>query len=191
MSRTKHFNYQNTLSQVREARENYYEENRDEFFQPLKKVEDEILALRQAGEDIPEELEERRMAAKTAWQAFFKENDPDSYRSAAEERSRYKKKSKKVLSAKIEIIDHEALSEVTFKEPTVEWSADFKPGSLVETKNGDMGLVVAEHDEKYRGKKKTNRPSWIKRGMEDSYVKLLVNGVEEWHKKFSVSPLDD
>ena len=39
--------------------------------------------------------------------------------------------------------------------------------------------------------KRAKRPSWIKKGMEDSYVKLLVNGVEEWHKKFSVSFLDD
>ena len=102
-----------------------------------------------------------------------------------------KKKSKKNIQKKIVIVDEEALREVRMEVPKVEWSESFSPGCLVETRNGDIGIIVAEHNEKYGGAKRAKRPSWIKKGMEDSYVKLLVNGVEEWHKKFSVSFLDD
>ena len=105
-------------------------------------------------------------------------------------RRKHKRKSKKNIKSKIEIVDREALSAVTHKAVQVEWSADFSPGSLMETKNGDIGIVVAESDSR-PGRNKKNRPAWIKRGMEDSYVRLLVNGVEEWHKKFSVSPISE
>jgi|TARA_R110000824_G_scaffold184337_1_gene365283 hypothetical protein len=142
-------------------------------------------------EILEEELESGAIETSEYYEWLDENPKPSSV--AAEKataRRKYKRKSKKNISNKIEIVDREALSAVTHKEVKVEWAADFNPGSLMETKNGDIGIVVAESDARL-GRNKRNRPSWIKRGMEDSYVRLLVNGVEEWHKKFSVTPLND
>jgi hypothetical protein len=124
--------------------------------------------------------------------AWLEENPQPSTIAAdkALERRKHKRKSKKNITNKIEIVDREALSDVVYKDVKVEWASDFNPGSLMETKTGDIGIVVAESDGHLR-RKRRNKPAWMKRSMEDSYVRLLVNGVEEWHKKFSVTPLSD
>ncbi len=164
------FHQQDVLAQARE--------NRDaEWEQGLAEMTDKLNAGEISGLEYDRWLEENPQPSEVAF-----EN--------AKARRKHKRKSKKNITNRIQIVDREALSEVTHKEVKVEWSADFSPGNLMETKNGDIGIVVAEDDSR-PGRSKKNRPAWIKRGMEDSYVRLLVNGVEEWHKKFSVSPISE
>ena len=104
------------------------------------------------------------------------------------ERKRYKRKSKKNIKNNITIIDQDALRDVKTQETKIEWGKGLEEGSLVETRDGDIGMVMAQYDPTHN---RVTRPKHIKAAMIGSYVRLLVNGTEEWHTKLSVSPLED
>jgi hypothetical protein len=112
----------------------------------------------------------------------------DAVQDQTKERTRLKRKSKKHTRARIEIVDHAALREVELRETTIEWSSDFDEGSLVETRDGDVGMVMEQHDPSHN---RVTKPKHIKYTMLNSYVRLLVNGNVEWHTKVSVSSLAD
>ena len=103
------------------------------------------------------------------------------------QRKKYKRRSKKNVQAKIMVLDEEALHDVTVTSKKLEWSGEIHKGALVETRSGDIGIVMAQHDMDTM----IRRPKHVKQAMEGSYVRLLVNGKEEWHPKLSVSPLTD
>ena len=104
------------------------------------------------------------------------------------ERRRMKRKSKRNVKAKIEIIDHDAMGDVKLQGTSIEWSSDFDEGSLVETRDGDVGIIMEQHD-LVTGR--PIRPRHVKAAMADSYIRVLVNGEVQWHTKVSVSSLSD
>ena len=104
------------------------------------------------------------------------------------ERKRLKRKSKKNIKAKIEIVDRQAHREVKMQETTIEWGKGLEEGNLVETREGDIGMVMEQYDPTHN---RVSKPKHIKAAMIGSYVRLLVNGIVEWHTKLSVSPLED
>ena len=108
---------------------------------------------------------------------------------AVMERKRYKRRSKKNITNNIKVLDREALYDVRQQVgTTIEWSSDFNEGSLVETRDGDIGMVLQQWDPTQN---RVAKPKHIKTVLMDSYVRLLVNGKEEWHTKVSVSAPED
>ena len=104
------------------------------------------------------------------------------------ERKRLKRKSKKNIKNKIEIVDRHAMRDMTMKETKIEWGKGLEEGNLVETRDGDIGMVMEQYDPTHN---RVSKPKHIEAAMVGSYVRLLVNGIEEWHTKLSVSPLED
>ena len=74
------------------------------------------------------------------------------------------------------------------QETKIEWGKGLEEGKLVETRDGDIGMVMAQYDPTNN---RVSKPRHIEAAMIGSYVRLLVNGIEEWHTKLSVSPLED
>lgn len=177
--------YQSVLAQVRESRHDYFDENRERFFRPIQLLADEKLQLQMSGAPVPQELLDREAEARAAWQAFLDEHSPDSYRTAAQKRVRYKRKSKKNATARTEILDHDAHREVRIQRVDIEWDPSLSDGNLVVTKTGDIGMVLGQYSNVEVRKSRETQ------ALKGAYVKLLVNGVEEWHKKLSVKPLED
>ena len=104
------------------------------------------------------------------------------------ERKRLKRKSKKNVKNNITVLDRDALRDVKMHETKIEWGKGLEEGNLVETRDGDIGMVIEQYDPTHN---RVTKPKHIKAAMINSYVRLLVNGVEEWHTKLSVSPLED
>ena len=178
--------YQSVLAQARESRYDYFEENRERFYRPVQLVAVEMFELTNAGLPIPQELLDREEEARTAWQSFFDEHYPDNYRDKARQRARFKKKSKKNVKSKTVILNREAHRDVRIQRVDIEWDPALGDGNLVMTKSGDIGMVLGQYSRGTSVRKKQ-----AKQVLKDAYVKLLVNGVEEWHKKLSVKPLED
>jgi len=156
--------------------------------------------IEQAGEnrdaDWVEQEEELNMQLRAGeieeyvYWAWLEENPRPSEvaQEQLKERAKKKRKSKKNVQSRIEVLDREALRDVVMSETTIEWSSDFKEGSLVETREGDIGMVTEQYDPTHN---RVTKPAHIKAAMVNSYVRLLVNGVVEWHTKLSVSSLTD
>ena len=140
-------------------------------------------------EELNRQLRDGVIEDKVYWD-WLDENPRPSEEIARQtkERRRLKRKSKKNVKSRIEVIDRDALRDVEMKETKIEWSSDFEEGSLVETRDGDIGMVLKQHDPTHN---RVRKPKHIKAAMVGSYVRLLVNGVEEWHTKLSVSALED
>ena len=140
-----------------------------------------------------EELEAKARAGEITWDEYWEwcHSTPRPSVVIAEqmaERKQMKRKSKKNVSSRIEIIDRSALYDVEAKETTIEWGDTFQEGSLVMTRDGDIGMVMAQWDPTNN---KVSRPKHIKAALAGAYVRLLVNGREEWHTKVSVSSPED
>ena len=105
-----------------------------------------------------------------------------------QERKRLERKSKKNIKKNITIVDQDALRAVKMQETKIEWGKGLEEGNLVETRAGDIGIVMAQYDPTHN---RVTKPKHIEAAMIGSYVRLLVNGREEWHTKLSVSPLED
>jgi hypothetical protein len=140
-------------------------------------------------EELNRQLRDGVIEGKVYWD-WLGENPRPSEEIARQtkERRRLKRKSKKNVKSRIEVIDRDALRDMEMKETVIEWSSDFEEGSLVETRDGDIGMVLKQHDPTHN---RVRKPKHIKAAMMGSYVRLLVNGVEEWHTKLSVSALED
>jgi hypothetical protein len=133
-------------------------------------------------------LKQARSEAYQVWTTWQEENSPINHQEAVAARKRMKRKSKRNVKARLEIVNHEALYEVEMKETTIEWSSDFDKGSLVETRDGDIGIVMEQYDVSHN---RVTKPAHIKTAMLNSYVRVLVNGEVQWHTKVSVSSLSD
>ena len=138
-------------------------------------------------EELNRQLRAREIEEHVYWD-WLEENPRPSElaQSQAKERRKKKRKSKKNVQARIEVLDREALHDINMKETMIEWSSDFKEGSLVETRDGDIGMVTEQYAPPHN---RVTKPQHIKAAMVNSYVRLLVNGVVEWHTKLSISPL--
>ena len=159
---------QDLMTQARETRDADWEEQEESLNLQLR-----------AGE-----IEE-----KVYWD-WLDEKPPPSHEieRQVKERRRLKRKSKKNVTARIEIVDRRALRDLEMKATTIEWGSDFTEGSLVETRDGDIGMVLKQYDPTHN---RVVKPKHIKAAMIGSYVRLLVNGLEEWHTKLSVSAPED
>ena len=182
--------------QARESRQQYWDEHAPGLEEKAARLQAKLdslytddLAEFERISKTPEykALQEEARAAQVAWGEFWNNNHPSAAEMKAQERKRMKRKSRKNVKSRIEIIDPSAMSAVQAKETTIEWSSDFEEGSLVETRNGDIGIVMEQWDPTHN---RVVKPKHIKAAMAGSYVRLLVNGVEEWHTKFSVSALE-
>lgn len=139
------------------------------------------------------ELEARAWAGEITWNEYWKwcDSNPRPSEAAAEQvntRKRMKRKSKKNVTSRIEITDWAGLYDVETKETTIEWGDTFQEGNLVVTRDGDIGMVMAQWDPTNN---RVRRPKHIKPALTGAYVRLLVNGSVEWHKKISVSSPED
>lgn len=144
-------------------------------------------------EAMEQELETKAQAGEILWDEYYAWCHSNPRPSAVieeqmRERKRLKRKSKKNIKNNITIIDSEALREVKMQETKIEWGKGLEEGSLVETRDGDIGMVMAQYDPTHN---RVTKPKHIEAAMIGSYVRLLVNGREEWHTKLSVSPLED
>ena len=144
-------------------------------------------------EETHDELAERYEAGEIEASEYFNWLDENPRPSAvieeqARERRRLKRKSKKNVKKNITIVDRDALRDVKMQETKIEWGKGLEEGNLVETRDGDIGMVMEQYDPTHN---RVTKPKHIEAAMVNSYVRLLVNGIEEWHTKLSVSPLED
>lgn len=180
--------------QAREARQQYWDEHAPGLEEKAMRLKAELESLYTDDQaeferisKTPEykALQEEARAAQVAWGEFWNNNHPSAAEMKVQERKQRKRKSKKNISEKLEIVDYGAMAEVECSGQKIEWSADFATGSLVQTKSGDVGVVMDVHDYHNR----VRRPGHISQAMASAYVCLLVNGQQEWHTKLSVEPL--
>ena len=181
--------------QAREARQQYWDEHAEDLEQRAIELQTKLQSLfnpedpasfeRIAKTPEYKALTEETAAATKEWEEFQEENHPSAAAWRAEDRKQRKRKSKKNITDNLEIVDYGAMAEVECSGQKIEWSADFATGSLVQTKSGDVGVVMDVHD--YQNK--VRRPKHISQAMASAYVCLLVNGQQEWHTKLSVEPL--
>jgi len=125
-----------------------------------------------------------------AYHMWLEENirPSDIITDQAAERKRLKRKSKKNITSNLVIVDRVALRHVRMKETKIEWGKGLEEGALVETRDGDIGIVMSQYDPTHN---RVRKPKHIEAAMVGSYVRLLVKGIEEWHTKLSVSPMED
>ena len=140
-----------------------------------------------------EELDAKARTGEITWDEYYAWCHSNPRPSAVieeqmRERKRLTRKSKKNIKNNITIIDADVLREVKTQTTTIEWGDGFEEGNLVETRDGDIGMVMAQYDPTHN---RVTKPKYIEAAMLGSYVRLLVNGKEEWHTKLSVSPLED
>jgi hypothetical protein len=180
--------------QAREARQQYWEEHAEGLEQRAIELKTKLESLytddqvefeRIARTPEYKALSEETAAAIKEWEEFRDNNHPKAAEWKVQERKQRKRKSKKNISEKLEIVDYGAMADVECTTQKIEWSADFATGSLVQTKQGDIGVVMDVHDYHSR----VRRPGHISQAMASAYVCLLVNGQQEWHTKLSVEPL--
>ena len=180
--------------QAREARQQYWDEHApglEEKAVSLKAKLESLYTDDQAEFEriakTPEykALQEEARAAQVEWGEFWNNNHPSAAEMKVQERKQRKRKSRKNITDNLEIVDYGAMAEVECSGQKIEWSADFATGSLVQTKSGDVGVVMDVHDYHNR----VRRPGHISQAMATAYVCLLVNGQQEWHTKLSVEPL--
>ena len=184
-------------AQARESRQQYWDEHAPGLEEKAAKLQAKLdslytddLAEFERISKTPEykALQEEARAAQQAWGEFWNNNHPSAAEMKAQERKQMKRKSKKNVSSRIEIIDRSALYDVEAKETTIEWGDTFQEGNLVMTRDGDIGMVMEQWDPTHN---RVSRPKHIKAAIAGAYVRLLVNGREEWHTKVSVSSPED
>lgn len=180
--------------QARESRQQYWDEHAEGLEQRAIELKTKLESLytddqaefeRIAKTPEYKALQEEARAAQVAWEEFRDNNHPSAAEWKAQERKQRKRKSKKNISEKLEVLDYGAMADVECTTQKIEWSSSFATGSLVQTKQGDIGVVMDVHD--YNSK--VRRPKHINAAMASAYVCLLVNGQQEWHTKLSVEPL--
>ena len=180
--------------QARESRQQYWDEHAAALEEKAMSLQAKLQALyaehhtdlpRLAQMDEYKALQEESQAALKEWEEFRNNNHPSAAEMKAQERKQRKRKSKKNIIEKLEVLDYGAMADVECSTQKIEWSSSFATGSLVQTKHGDIGVVMDVHDYRIR----VSRPKHIKDAMASAYVCLLVNGQQEWHTKLSVEPL--
>ena len=180
--------------QARESRQQYWDEHAEGLEQRAIELKTKLESLytddqaefeRIAKTSEYKALQEESRAALEEWEEFLNNSHPSAAEWKAQERKQRKRKSKKNITEKLEVLDYGAMADVECSTQKIEWSSSFATGSLVQTKQGDIGVVMDVHDYRIR----VSRPKHIKDAMASAYVCLLVNGQQEWHTKLSVEPL--
>jgi IS30 family transposase len=173
------------VDQVRESRQEYYDDNWEEMYAPVEEARKAWQEARVAESPNLDKLRDKFDLETQLWEDWNQENIPGTQEAAAKERSRYKKKSKRNERARIEVTDREAVSErVDDSIKKVEWGDWLADGCLVQTKKGAIGMIVANKDVKgYR-----IADNAVKHG---GRVQVMIDGVLQWHKKINLRPLDD
>ena len=87
---------------------------------------------------------------------------------------RKRRRSKKNLKARLEVVEPGYKREQRQKSADVQWGPGYAPNDLVETPDGMVGIVVK---------------SWERGGIHNSYVRVLVDGIQRDYKKIKVTPL--
>jgi len=175
------------LRQVRESREQHFEENCDEKRAAYDKAIEEQNAL-QPGDPRWDEIKEKRDEAFLAWDTWFQDNYPGSIEERATERARHLRKSKKNIQNKMTVLDYDVLEETRDDQVLhVEWPDWMSPGNLVQTKEGDIAVIVACHDARPTCKTRNGAQNALRNGS----VQLQVNGELVWRGKIAIRPLDD
>jgi len=174
------------LQQVRENRDQYYEDNYEEMRAPYDEAISAFNALK-SGDPNYDAAKQHRDEAFEVWDAWFQDNYPGNIASAARERARYKKKSKRTARSRITVTDHDLHREKRAERNEgvdIEWGDWLAVGCLVQTKDGSIGMIVNEKN--YKGY--INPDNAVKHG---GLVQLMIDGDITWHKKINLSPLDD
>jgi len=192
--RLSHSQLESLRQQARESRQQYWDEHAEVLEQRAIELKTKLESLytddqaefeRITKTSEYKALQEEARAAQVEWGEFWNNNHPSAAEWKAQERKQRKRKSKKNITEKLEVLDYGAMADVECTTQKIEWSADFTTGSLVQTKQGDVGVVMDVLDYSTR----VSRPKHIKDAMASAYVCLLVNGQQEWHTKLSVEPL--
>ena len=87
---------------------------------------------------------------------------------------RKRRRSKKNLKARLEVVEPGWKREQRQKSADVQWGPGYAPNDLVETPDGMVGIIVK---------------SWDRGGIHNSYVRVLVDGIQRDYKKIKVTPL--
>jgi len=173
------------IEQVRESRQQYYDEHWENMYAPVEVARNAWQAARVAETPDLDQLKEKFDLETQLWDSWFEENYPGSKKAAAVHRAKLMKKSKRNKKARIEVTDWDAVSDrVDESIKKVEWGDWLADGCLVQTKKGAIGMIVASKDQRgYRDADKA-----VKYG---GRVQVMIDGVLQWHKKINLRPLDD
>jgi len=175
---------QSLLSQVRETRQQYWDDNHEEQKSFYDKARAALAELDMSDHDY-EAAVQRRDEAATEWHAWFEDNYPGTPKDRAAERTKLKKKSKRTARSRITITDHDLLDDrVEEAVIKVEWADWLSDGSLVMTKKGELGMVVMNQD---IGGYRTPDDA-VKYG---GQVQIMIDGDLRWYRKINLRPLDD
>lgn len=201
---------QNLVTQMHQARREEFES--DAVKSELERLQGVVNAARELWHASRTDKNRQAFdAAVEANQAFFDKHRPD--RSAVElaERSRQRRRARKVqtryvasgsLEHEMRLEQEEVFGAGTMKgvvltydgfdsraaavQVPVVWGDSFKVGSLVRANSGEIGIVVDKYDVQAR----SSKPAHIENAMVRSYVQLLVNGTVKWFKKSQVRAVD-
>ena len=175
---------QSLISQVREGREQYYQENYEEQKAPYDEACAEVEAL-DSTDPGHHDAVDKMNAAYEEWNEWFDENYPGRAKDRAAERKRMRKKSKRTARSRIEITDYDLLSDrVEESVVKVEWGDWLADGCLVQTRNGEIGMVVESHEiPGYR-----TADTAVRYG---GRVQLMIDGQLRWRRKINLRPLED
>jgi len=175
---------QSLLEQVRETRQQYWDDNYEEQRSFLQEARVALASL-SAGDPGYEAAVQQYNEALAEWEEWSEENYPGNPKDQAAERSKLKKKSKKTARSRITITDHDLLDDrVEESVIKVEWGDWLSDGSLVMTKQGELGMVVTGRDiHGYR-----TPDDAVKYG---GQVQIMIDGDLRWYRKINLRPLDD
>ena len=122
------------------------------------------------------EIEDLKVAANRAFAEWRESCGPSPWAAAADRKllRRIRRRSKKNLKARLEVVEPGWKREQRQKSVDVQWGPGYAPGDLVETPDGMVGIIVK---------------SWNWGGMHNSYVWVLVDGIQRDYKKIKVTPL--
>jgi hypothetical protein len=200
----------NLVAQMHQARREEFES--DAVKEELQRLEDIVNAAREVWQatHTDDSLQVLNAAIETR-QAFFNQHRPDRSVVELAERARHRRRKRKAKTHYVVSGSHEHESRLEQEElfgaqtmkgvvltydgfdnraaatpvPVV-WGDSFKPGSLVRTRTGELGIVVDDLD----AQAISSKPAHIEDAMVTSYIQLLIGGTVKWFKKSQVRAAD-
>jgi hypothetical protein len=110
------------------------------------------------------------------YQAWLEERGDSAYeRNCKRKEQQLQRKSRQTAKDRIEVVDRNYKSEQRRKRNAVEWGPGYKPGDLVETPGGMVGIIIEHRDSAY--------------GLTSSYIRVMVDGMERSFKTIKVTPI--
>ena len=122
------------------------------------------------------QIKDLKATANRAFAEWEESRGPSPWSAAADRKllQRIRRRSKKNLEARLEVVDLGWEMEQYRKSVDVQWGPGYAPNDLVETPDGMVGIIVK---------------SWSCGGLHNSYVRVLVDGIQRDYKKIKVTPL--